>query len=504
MSCSQGELNYNHNFLPPCGKLYSFISKYILLLFTCTAICVMGQVESTPSEDSGRFVLVSNTFPEELQVDPRESRLISFGIDHQTSPNYKHKTLSPVTVEDARLIRDSFVAVGVICEENTHLYSASKQTENCTSKGMKEIFQKYASEVGESGLFLFHFSGHGVTVRNKEWGLAPADFDYSRDTYITAEVLGEWLNEINCVAKYIIFTLDCCYAGGIGKALTSHSMINRGSNLYVMSACMAHETSLVLGPLRNSVFTYFLSRSIRLHIGAKTLPIRDIFKECRICCECLTATLVMYNEQTGLQIKTMTPEMAVRNLVSEDSPDTGIGRFKYAVNLYNRNWPMDTLAPRSYDYLNSLLDMQDGPLSELERRRLLKNEVLETVLCTLMYSIASTEVACDTAALEKVKNPNLSITAFIQVSSTLDMIHPELEIAENVFFMCWLYYLEVLTTHKVKLSALKSLQTRLIRTGKFNNPIARKSRKSPNTASRGGDFPDSAEPTYGLVSLANV
>ena len=464
----------------------------------------MGQVESTAlnleKNQDGTFVMVYNCLPDVLCVSPDESRLISFGIDKQTSPNYKHKTLSPVTVEDARQVRDSFVGIGAVSKENAHLFAASKQTEYCTAKGMKEVFQRYASEVGGNGLFLFHFSGHGVTVRNKEFGIAPADFDYSRDTYVTAEVLGSWLDEIKCVAKHIIFTLDCCYAGGIGKELTGHSMINRASNLYVMSACMAHETSLVLGPLRNSVFTYFLSKAVRSHIGGEGLPIRAIFDECRVCCECLTATLVMYNEQTGLQIKTMNPQMAVRNLVTQDFPDGAVGRFEYAVKLYNNKLPIDSLDPRSLDYLNSLLDMQDGPLLELQKRNLLRNEVLDTILCTLMFSLASIEVACDSSSFNKVKNPNLSITAFMQVSSTIDMIHPFLEIPENVFFLSWLYYKEVLSTHKVKLSGIETLQVRLLRTSRFNVPLTK---MAPSAAPpRGDDFPDSAEPiTDGLVRM---
>ena len=457
----------------------------------------MGQVESTANSGDDQFVIVSNNLPKELQINRDQSRLISFGIDRQTSPNYQHKTLSPVTVKDATLVRDSFVAAGAVCRNNALVYAASKQTEKCTAKGIKDVFQKYASEVGENGLFLFHFSGHGVTVRNKEWGLAPADFDYSRDTYLTASVLGSWLGEITCVAKHIIFTLDCCYAGGIAKELTDNA-ISRNHNLYVISACMAHETSLVLGPLRNSVFTYFLSKSVCSHVGSEAFPIREIFNECRACCENLTATLVMYNKETGLQIKTMTPGMAVRNINSRDEFDTRVGRFEYVVKLYNSDWPIDALHRKTVDYLDTLIAIEGGPLMELEKQKLLKNEVLETVLCTLMYSVASFELACDSSSsFDKVKNPNLSITAFIQVSSTLDMIHPDLEIPQNIFFMSWLFYMEVLSLNKVKLSAMRSLQSKLIQNDIFNAPLVK---TTPEVTPRGEDFVDSAEsPTTSLV-----
>ena len=461
----------------------------------------MGQTESqtvcqllVKSQDA-TFVIVSNALPEALQFNPAESRLISYGIDKQTSPSFRHKTLSSVTVNDAEQIKNAFLTVGAIFEHKAYLYAASRQTDCCTANGMKETFQKHASQVGTEGLFVFHFSGHGISIRNQEWGLAPADFDYSRDTYITAEILGQWLNEIKCNAKYILFTLDCCYAGGIANELANLSLVNRSVDLYVISACMAHETSVVLSTLGNSIFTYFLTNAIILcHKTAGNLPIREIFFECQTCCECLTNMLVMYNEQSGLQIKSMQPQISVRNIVSShDYPDAAIGRFQYAIELYNHALPIIPLHKKSLAYLDSLLD---GPLLQFEKRNLLLGKVMETVLCTLMYSIASIEVACDTD-LNKMKNPNLSITTFIQVASTIDMVHHSMEIPENVFFLSWLFYKEVLSKHNIKLTRINALQARLVRNRKFNATLIR---MIPHTPPRNEDVTDSSE-MEGLVRM---
>lgn len=459
----------------------------------------MGQAESQTvcqeelvQNQDGSFVIVSNALPEVLQFNPSESCVISYGIDKQTSPSFQHKTLSSITVHDAKQVRDALITVGAVCERNAYLYAASKETDCCTAKGMRETFQQHASQVGAEGIFIFHYSGHGISIQSHEWGLAPADFDYSRDTYITAEVMGHWLNEIKCKAKYILITLDCCYAGGIGRELTKLSLVDRSVDLYVVSACMAHETSVVLSPLGNSIFTYFLSKAIALsHEIAGTLPMQKIFSECQTCCESMSAMLIMYNKQSGLlQIKSMQPQMSVRNMIGQDYPDaSAIGRFQYAVDLYNHALPIDPLNEKSLAYLDSLQDVPNGPLIQFEKRNYLQGRVMETVLCSLMYSIASIEVACDTN-LNKMKNPNLSVTTFIRVASTIDMIHHDLEIPENVFFLSWLFYKEVLTNHSVKVKGMNALQTKLVHNRKFNAPLIR---MIPQAAPRGDDVTDSGE-----------
>ena len=71
--------------------------------------------------------------------------------------------------------------------------------------------------------------------------------------------------------------LDCCYAGGIGKELTKSVELQIDANICVMSACTGYEKSLVIGPLKNSVFVYFLCDSIlNCQFRAGLLPIKEI------------------------------------------------------------------------------------------------------------------------------------------------------------------------------------------------------------------------------------
>ena len=128
----------------------------------------MGQVESHLGQvsDGSDFILVSNSLPKVFQFSPTESRLVSYGIDKQTSPKYEHKSLGKITLHDAEQVLKALVRVGAIEKENAHIYSSSGDPDRCTADGMKAAFQAKACEVGSNGIFVFHFSGHGISIRN--------------------------------------------------------------------------------------------------------------------------------------------------------------------------------------------------------------------------------------------------------------------------------------------------------------------------------------------------
>ena len=423
----------------------------------------MGQEQSLPTSQQlgrngdGDFVIISNSLGDDFHFEPSESAIVSIGIDEQSSPSFKHKSLGATAVDDANQMLRAFVRSGTIEKRNSHLFSSSGDPESCSAEGMKTTFQTYAKEVGQNGLFVFHFSGHGIKVRNDMWGLAPMDFDYSTNTYITASILSQWMNEIECKAKYILITLDCCYAGGIGRELTAHTSVQRSENLFVLSACTANEKSLVLGSLGHSIFTYFLSVFI-LKCSAEqgVLPIKKIFQECQICCECLSSLVVSYSEEEGLlKSKLMQPQLAVRNIVSDndDFPDSAINRFEQVQKLYSRPGRIEPLDDKCMAYLESLKDFSTGPLAQLKKRGLFHGRVIVTAFCSIMYSIASIELACDSTG-KKLTNLNLSITAFIQTASTIDMICPGLPSNGYTFYLSWLFYKDVLSTHNIRVPGM--------------------------------------------------
>ena len=471
----------------------------------------MGQSESQPAVyrvgKSGDFVLVTNEPEESFQFEPSESFMVSYGMDYQSSPKFKHKTLSSIAVSDADQVLQAMVRVGVIPEGNAILYAASKQPSECTFSGMRIGLQEQARKVGPNGLMIFHFSGHGIRVRSNEWGLAPVDFDYTRDTYLTANILTQWLHEVQCEGEHILFTLDCCYAGGIAKELTSSGDFDPVLGLYVMTACTAYETSLVLGPLGHSIFTFFLSRALYLAKPAPgQLPIRKIFDECYSCSTALSSLIVGYDSSGELKWGTMQPQLRVLNLKSvvmemtgqgqEQTDSAQVGRFRFVTQLYEPNKTMPSLEDKCIAWLETASNMKDGPLIELERRNLLEGRVLETAMCAMLYSVASIQVACDRYNIE---NANLFITAFMHVVGTIDLIHHGVEFTEKQFLRGWGFYREVLLNHKANDDGLRRLYQRATRE---NVPVQLQSNVSHRVRSGGVDHTDSATEVNQVCDLA--
>lgn len=428
--------------------------------------------------DSGDFVFVSNDTPNSVRFNPSESYMVSYGIDKQTNDKFSAKTLSSITVDDAKQVIDALVDSGMVPRSNAALHAASKEVELCTIGGMKKTFQECAAKVGPNGLFVFHFSGHGIKVQSDEWGLAPADFDYTHDTYLTSYVLSQWLSEVDCKAKHILISLDCCYAGGVGKELTQSASLPIRGSVFVLSACTAYETSLVIGSLGHSIYTYFLSIAIsKICQVPGELPLERVFNECHICSKALSSLFVRYRSTGELEASHMQPQMDVFNLKSfvgellgegTDQPDAQMNRFQYALELYDRNKDILPLAEKSLAYLDTVKALTDGgPLNELNKRCLLSGRVLQTAVCSMMYSIAAIELACDDARHTKVSNVNLSITAFVYAASALDMIVHDLVVPESVFYMSWLFYKDVLVTNGVNINGLLPLQKKLSRNAKF-------------------------------------
>lgn len=436
----------------------------------------MGQagrcLSRTQQEDT--FIQTSTTRAEPehyVQFDIAESFLVSYGIDYQTHSKFKTKTLGPSTTADAREVVLSMANAGLILPTNAVLYEASKQPDYCTKSGMKRGFQAQARKVGHSGLFIFHFSGHGIRLKRSHLcGLAPVDFDYTLDKLLTANVLTSWLQEVGCKAKCILFTLDCCYAGGIGQDITASGQLDLIPGLYVLSACTGTETCLAIGPLGHSIFTYFLCRAISTTVQCPgQLPLRKIFTECQIPSVAMSSLIVCHSPLSGLQYCTMEPELkcldrsaALGNVGEEVSPkvstdilcvalknacrpchegDALVPRFHYAITLYDCAHPVAPLEDQCIMWLHTAATKA---IATLEGKCLLSDQqVLLAVLCSVLYSIASIEVASNSA---KLQNPNHFITSYIHAVAAIGLVHHSVEFTQDHFMQGWQYYDEVVKT----------------------------------------------------------
>ena len=444
----------------------------------------MGTVHSDTATavdetDAGsEYVLISNKAEETLSFDPAQSYFLSYSINRQTSPRFKHRQLNDTVVNDAFKIMSALQESGSLPRNNCNLIQASIEPANCTFSGMKKTFVEEAGKVGENGAFFFHFSGHGIRVHNDRFGLAPMDFDYTADTYITASVLTDWLNVAKCSAKFVVFTIDCCYAGGIAKALTECAENQSLSHhrLYVLAACTANEVSVIVGTLGNSIFCYFLSHAIR-HTPSPPgqLPIRRIYEKCKKLSIALSSLLLSYDESTGVRWQTMQPELTHSALseavlqisgegAGEDEVDAGIMRFNYATELYDFSGGrarVSQLDTKCQAWLEMSYSDPIGGLVQLKEERVLGRErcLMDTVLCCMLRSVASIQQVC---APTTAASPNIFITSYLHVVAAVDITQCGAEFHEREFALGLAYYLDTLLHSGHDTQPLKQLYHRLL------------------------------------------
>ena len=425
-------------------------------------------LRSVSSNVESSFLMITNENAEVFHFEPKETFMIAYAIDKQTSPKFKHRTLSSATTLDAHQVCMALVDKAVLPKDHVQLFPASKHVEMCSIAGMKDSFQQHAKRAGEKGLFIFHFSGHGIKAGN-EWGLAPADFDYSEATYLTGSVLNHWLIEAGCKAQHVLFILDCCYAGGLAQEMTRWNAELR-PGLYVLSACTAFETSLVIGPLGHSIFAYFLAYALRvIRFATGKLPITKVFNECSELSLALSSLLISYNADSGLRVGTMQPELKFFDLhhhvgqtveetlrpvpVSSVRPPPGDLTFvsKYYKRYLSREGEEEEeagevkLSALCLRWLENIADVNHSPLWEFVKRRLLKDEILRAAICAIMWSVASIQVEEERAT---ANHPDIFLLGFLHAAAAFKFFHGVALDLENLR-ESWTFYQAVISANGI-------------------------------------------------------
>ena len=452
---------------------------------------VQSDVAGVEETDTGSdYVLVSTEAEKTLSFDPSQSYLVAFCINRQTSPRFRHRQLNDTVVNDSFKVMSALHESGALPRDNSNLIQASIEPQDCTFQGMKKAFQREARKVGEGGAFFLHFSGHGIRVNNDQFGLAPVDFDYTTDTYVTASVLSQWLREAQCKAKFVLFTIDCCYAGGIAEALTGGSdILTPYPGLYVMASCTANEVSVIIGTLGNSIFCYFLAHSISTtHSSPGQFPIQRIFDKCKKLSIALSSLLLSYEKTSGLHWRTMQPELTHSTLSetvlqftgegSEDEQvDAGIMRFNYATELYDfagGREGVSRLDQKCLTWLEMTYSDSNGGLVQLKEEGVLGRDrcLTDTVLCCMLRSVASIQLACDQST---VATPNLYITSYMHVVAAIDIVQCGAQFQEREFALGLAYYLDCLLLSGLNMQPLKQIYHRLL--GNLRAKLAAKTEK---------------------------
>lgn len=372
-----------------------------------------------------------------LQFDPSQSRLLAFTVAQTASP--RTKQLSNIN-NDTAAVTDALIEKGVILEENYRLYNGEKQ---CTFSKIEARFKNEAEKVGEEGVFIFLFSGHGIAPSNEQFGLVPADFDGKGNTLsITANTLKQWLR--TCRAKHVLFLINCCYAGQLARTpvLSTDEQPICPSSVYVMASSTANQKSFAISTLRHSVFCYFLSYAIEnIEIPSGQLPIHAIYKKCCHLSKALSSLLYTYNEGI-LQHKQMDPELTYL-----PHPSRNLDGNQFSPMTFYDHTKRTMLHNISRKYIMFCVK-EGGCLSQLKNEGALADQrVVNTVLCCMLRTMACIHLAINWDILKN--GVNFFITVYMEIMTAIVSVY-DAKFGREEFLVGLSHYMSCIDTKKRK------------------------------------------------------
>ena len=432
--------------------------------------------ETKREEDD--YVFISNTPHSSLSFNPETSFMLSFGIDRQTHPSFKEKSLGNTVKLDALELTYAFIN-----EYNLRQFEvncASDHEENCTHAGIRRRLEEGVAKVGDEGLFVVFFGGHGINDSNKEWALAPSDFDHTSKTCLTSVMLNECFQSTKCKAKHILIILDCCFSGIMANDITRDLTLNDApnlSNVYVVAAGTDRESSLAVGTLRHSIFSYFLKyalvqkKSPKTLIPSGSLPLCEVFEECKSCCNALSSLILSIDKNTrDLFLDKMTPSLTYFNpVIREGLEEEGVEevdagsavRLSFVMELMRKHSCKPNPKPhtKSFEWLRSIVQWSPCPLIVLDERGLLEDSsdngrVLKAVISLIMKSIALIEYMHNR---DNAGHPFVFLIAFVDVVATIDVVHPFLPIEIDHLLEAWSMYCNTQKKHGVDDTRMQAL-----------------------------------------------
>ena len=361
--------------------------------------------------------------------------------------------------------------MGLPGKPNIKTIIASQHQAESTYEGIKRSFQEQAARVGLNGLFIFHFTGHGLSIRASESGLAPSDFNYTKERLITGANIAEWLAEIQFQGRYVLVILDCCFAGGVANELTlataaEHIPI---AGLYVLASCTANESSKVITALGHSIFNYFFCKTVdSCHVCPGHFPVQEVFTINHECCEAFSSLLVTYNKRDGLYWGTMQPQMRFLGLTEmlfgEEAVDAaGPGRFQFAMKYFSQSkiskLPIGGKDDKFLAWLETVADY-DSPLATLNNKGLLEGHLLSAAIATMMYSAGSIFVAC--YKTDQVTDPDLLLLAFVYIIAAIDRLRHDVELTLEDLKISVEYYADSIRKHELRSKKIAKLYERIV------------------------------------------
>jgi len=370
-----------------------------------------------------------------LEFDPTKSYAMCVGIDKQLSADFTSYNLGEIAAKDAVSIAESLVDDSGLQKDRVRIYTSTSKSHLCTKDALGTLFVDYASEVEEGGIFIFHFSGHAITLKGldgrDECVLVPADFKGDIKTSITAENIIEWLETAKCKAHHVLIILDCCYAGRIGEKIASSEHLK--PTVHVICACAAFEASLPMTALGSSVFSYFLLHVIRKHQPKGQFALETMMEEVGTLCESFSSLLMDYTQDGVLKPKLIQPE--VHSSSSSDDVDYSDNHnLNTLFSLYDKSHK-PSLHPMAIQWLKS--EAVQESLKKLFSITPMPESLCDSIFCALLYSVSCFQLAYDRSLLAE---RNLFITAAISVVSAIGYSNPDVSITMDQLTLGLKYY----------------------------------------------------------------
>ena len=136
--------------------------------------------------------------------------------------------------------------------------------EAATQAKIIQAMRRQFLKAGPNDLILFYFSGHGAPG-----SFAPVDFD-GYTNLLSHQSIRDIFDQSK--AKHKVIIADACHSGSLNKGVKSgygamdtyySTLSNTSGGLALMMSSKAEETSLEVGGLRQSVFTYYLLEGLK-------------------------------------------------------------------------------------------------------------------------------------------------------------------------------------------------------------------------------------------------
>ena len=406
---------------------------------------------------AGSYVLISRDPPEFISYEPTNSFFLGYGIEG-----------SNMTAEQDAKVMAECVSRTVLPRSNVSMKMSSSNPMACAGSQIAKEFKTHASQVGRDGLFVFYYAGPGVQVSPDCWSIVPSNFDRSDPTtFITAQTINSWLRDVHSEAKEVLMIFACPFADKITSAFDKGPQ--SGLNMSSIALPSPVDQMATLSPLKCSTSNYFLCQAMTTSfLSSGILQLKRIYDKTVTCCRAFSDLIVTYdpvlkclNRHSSSEptlASTRKPQPVTCALDREET-DAVPGNLAFLAKHFTRGGRGHSRLHHYVDvWLQSAENLDSGPLAVLRSMNTLNEELVNAVVCVLMCSLASIQVAFEPGS---AGSANLLIIAFMTVSATVTSVYPDVSLGVDHFKLSCQFYYRILSACGIETSSVRMLYDRV-------------------------------------------